>query len=82
VFILTALPAAPDVQPKYNPSYFTQIEVVAGLGGTIRLGFNPGELLDFILGWVTIDIFNDDLEKFEKRNNGKEAHQAECPVNN
>ena len=81
VFILTALPGAPDVQPKYNPSYFTQIEVVAGLGGTIRLGFNPGELLDFILGWVTIDIFNDDLEKLKKRNNSKGAQQAGCHVN-
>jgi len=42
---------------------YTQIEAVVGLGGTLRCGFNPGELLDFILGWTTIDIFNDDLEK-------------------
>jgi hypothetical protein len=25
-----------------------------------RAGFNPGELVDFILGWAGIDIFNDD----------------------
>jgi len=41
--------------------YFTQIEVVAGLGGTVRVGFNPGELLDFILGWTTFDLFKDDV---------------------
>jgi len=41
--------------------YYTQAEMAVGIGGTIRLGFNPGELLDFILGWTTIDIFKDDL---------------------
>ena len=41
--------------------YYTQIEIEAGLFGGIRLGFNPGELLDFILGWTTIDIFKDDI---------------------
>lgn len=44
-----------------NPAYYTQLEVVAGLGLTARLGANPGELLDFILGWTGVDIFNDDL---------------------
>ena len=38
------------------------VEVAFGFWHTLRLGFNPGELLDFILGWTTIDIFNDDLE--------------------
>ena len=46
--------------------FFTEIEVVAALGPSIRLGFNPGELLDFILGWTTLDIYNDDLEKRKK----------------
>jgi len=41
--------------------YYTQIEVAAGLGYTVRLGFNPGELLDFLLGWTTIDILGDDV---------------------
>jgi hypothetical protein len=48
--------------PKYNLSYFTQIEAVAGLGGTVKIGFNPGELIDFLLGWIKIDIFKDDIE--------------------
>ncbi len=41
--------------------YLTQIEVVAGLVGTVRLGFSAGELVDFILGWTTLDIFHDDF---------------------
>ena len=43
------------------PYYYTQIEVAVGVGGTLRLGVNPGELLDFLLGWTTLDIFRDDL---------------------
>jgi len=42
--------------------YYTQIELVGALVGSVRVGFNPGELVDFILGWTTIDIFNDDIE--------------------
>ena len=30
--------------------YYTHIEVVAGAGITLRVGFNPGELVDFLLG--------------------------------
>jgi hypothetical protein len=47
---------------QYPHSYLTQIELSAGLGITLRLGFNPGELLDFLLGWFGIDIFADDIE--------------------
>ncbi len=54
--------------------FFTQIEFAAGLGGTVRLGFNPGELIDFILGWTTIDIFNDDMEK--KNDTSNELSQS------
>ncbi|MFC1498631.1 hypothetical protein ACFLS1_09220 [Verrucomicrobiota bacterium] len=58
-----------DMIPLY---YYTQIELVVDLGVGFRLGFNPGELLDFILGWTTLDIFNDDLEwKKRKSNNHK-----------
>jgi len=48
-----------DDSPTSAATY--QLEVVAGVVGTVRLGFNPGELLDFILGWGGIDIFHDDL---------------------
>lgn len=40
-----------------------QLEAVAGLGLVFRLGINIGELLDFGLGWTTVDIFGDDVEK-------------------
>ncbi len=38
-----------------------QIEAVAGLGPSVRLGFNPSEALDFALGWFGLDIFGDDV---------------------
>ncbi len=42
--------------------YYTQAEACVGLGPSIRLGINPGEILDFLFGWTTIDLFGDDLE--------------------
>ncbi len=42
------------------PTYFTQMEVSLGVFGGVKLGFNPGELLDFLLGWFTIDLYGDD----------------------
>jgi len=63
-------------------SYCTQIEGCIGLGPSVRLGFNVGELVDFILGWTTIDIYNDDLEKRRKSNKALHAsrytRQREC----
>ena len=47
--------------------YYTQIEVAVGFGGTLRLGCNPGEALDFIAGWFGIDIFGDDLNANRKK---------------
>jgi hypothetical protein len=48
-----------------NPSIKTwwwQVEIVAGLGGTVRLGFNAAELADFLLGWAGVEILHDDVE--------------------
>lgn len=46
---------------KFAPaSYFTQIDVSLGAYLGIRIGINPGELLDFLLGWFKIDIYSDD----------------------
>ena len=57
--------ALPDEMPpasrRQRAAYYTQIEAAVGLFGGLRLGFNPGELLDFILGWTTLDIYEDDL---------------------
>ena len=52
-----------------SPALYTQLEVVIGLGGTLRLGFNPGVLLDFLLGWFTIDISYDDIELNKRKSN-------------
>jgi len=35
------------------------MEVVVGLGVSVRLGFNPGELFDFALGWFGLDLYHD-----------------------
>ena len=40
-----------------------QIELTACVGVGIRAGVNLAEILDFLLGWFTIDICSDDLEK-------------------
>jgi hypothetical protein len=53
---------------RYAAYYLTQCEVAAGLWRTARLGVNPGELLDFLLGWTTLDIFGDDIGVREQKN--------------
>jgi hypothetical protein len=45
--------------------YFTQLEVVLGLGVSLRAGVNPGEAIDFLLGFINIDFFGDDLKREE-----------------
>ncbi len=47
--------------------YYTQCEVCLGVLRGVRLGVNPGELLDFLLGWTTLDTFNDDLEQMQRQ---------------
>ncbi|MDE0838730.1 MAG: hypothetical protein OSB41_06700 [Kiritimatiellae bacterium] len=44
-----------------NPAYYTQMELAVGVGLTLRLGFNPGELLDLLLGFASLDLYGDDL---------------------
>ncbi|MCE9499246.1 MAG: hypothetical protein K8R21_01855 [Leptospira sp.] len=46
----------------YPASYLFQIEVYAAVGAGVRLGVNFAELLDFILGFTTLDILDDDLD--------------------
>ena len=42
-------------------SIYSDIHIVCALGAGFRIGINPGEIADFILGWCMIDIFHDDL---------------------
>jgi len=59
--------------------YYSQIDLVFGLGPSFRLGFNPGELLDFILGWFNVDIYNDDLEKQKKIEQSPAGEHLKAP---
>lgn len=50
-------------QPGFQShiSHYSNIEFAGGLFYGVRFGFNPAELLDFIVGWTTIDLLDDDL---------------------
>ena len=56
-----------EFEPTGWHPHWTQIDLSLGLVATLKVGFNPGELLDFILGWTTLDIFSDDLEARYKK---------------
>jgi hypothetical protein len=42
-------------------SYYGQIEAAVGVFVTLRGGLNLTEVADFLLGWFTIDILDDDI---------------------
>lgn len=42
-------------------AHYVQCEVVIGCVRTIRMGVNPFEFLDFVLGWLRIDLCDDDV---------------------
>jgi hypothetical protein len=50
--------------PKKGPPspLYTQVEVAIALGVSLRGGVNVGEILDFIVGLVGVDIYSDDIE--------------------
>jgi len=46
----------------YPRVYFcSQVEIVAALGPSLRLGVNPGEMMDFMVGWLGVDLYEDDI---------------------
>ena len=47
---------------RYLKPYYTDIQIALGIGYGARLGFNPGELVDLLLGCIGIDIYKDDYE--------------------
>ncbi len=59
---------SPASYPETDKSVYSQIEVGVGLGVGLQIGFNPGELIDFLLGWTGIDIYKDDLSKISNNN--------------
>jgi len=60
-------------------SYFTQIELFAGVFRTLHVGVNPGELADFLLGWTTLDVFGDDLGTDQKENQEPDPSKPPAP---
>jgi hypothetical protein len=80
-YLIIPMPiACPSSQKIETFAYLTQIEAVIGFGPSIRLGFNPGELLDFVLGWTTLDIFHDDLNKKAEREAIKAASRPQLTL--
>ena len=55
--------------------YFTQVEVAVGAWRTLRIGINPGEIVDFVLGWTTLDVYLDDIEQ-QRKGPSNQAFQA------
>ena len=64
------VPGPLSVKPS-RLHYYTQIDAVVGVGGTLRVGVNPGELLDLLLGVVGIDFMKDDLARRQQRESAK-----------
>lgn len=58
---IQAWPAEGLAVTRYPLSYHSQIELNLALAGSLRLGLNPGEFADFLLGWFRVDIYRDDL---------------------
>lgn len=61
--LLGYLPKEKTKPNGYPDSYLYQIEIAIGIYGGIRVGFNPSELIDFILGFTTYDLNEDDAKE-------------------
>ncbi|MEM7179264.1 MAG: hypothetical protein AAF518_00005 [Spirochaetota bacterium] len=46
---------------RYHPSYYTRFGIVLGAFTSFRISINPGEILDLILGFLTVDLYKDDV---------------------
>ena len=57
---IVSFPSRANNQEVFPYYYFTQVEAIVALGPSIRVGVNPGEFVDFLLGWFRVDIFDDD----------------------
>lgn len=49
------------VSDSRNRAFYTGFEAVAGAVVSLRLGANPGELVDFLLGFAGVDVMGDDV---------------------
>jgi len=46
---------------KRNYGFYTQVEGTVGVIVSIRVGVNPGELVDLLLGFAGVDLIGDDV---------------------
>jgi len=61
--LLSYLPKDNPKPNGYPKSFLYQIELTLGIYGGLRIGFNPAEFLDFILGFTTYDLYEDDAKE-------------------
>lgn len=61
--LLAYLPKEKIKPHGYPKSYLYQIELTLGVYRGLRIGFNPAELIDFILGFTTYDLYDDDAKE-------------------
>ncbi|MDF3821011.1 hypothetical protein P3G55_13955 [Leptospira sp. 96542] len=50
----------------YPPGFLWNLEIAGGIYGGFRFGINFGEVLDLLVGFTTLDMFDDDVEGKEK----------------
>lgn len=60
--LLEQLPKLKPKQNGYTNHYLYQVEIFIGIHYGLRLGFNIAEFVDGILGFLNIDILEDDIQ--------------------
>lgn len=61
LLLLGIMGVSPHGEPVQSGHYCTKAEIAASLGYGVKLGLNPGEVLDFLLGFAGLDIYGDDV---------------------
>ncbi|MEO0480038.1 MAG: hypothetical protein AAF196_11195 [Planctomycetota bacterium] len=55
-------------QDRTHWPYYTEVEAVVGFGAGLRVGVNFGEFFDFLVGFVGVDLYDDDVwESLDER---------------
>lgn len=60
------LPKQDEKPYGYPPGFVWNVEIAVGAYGGGRFGFNISEALDFLVGFTTLDMLDDDIEGKEK----------------
>ena len=57
----TYTPFITRLESESSAAYYGEVEAVVAVWYSVRVGFNVLELLDFVVGWTTLDMFHDDI---------------------